>query len=254
MTTGVLDSIQKDQQRLAAARQSVARLNGDKERIRGEMDRLETELAQARVEAQAYALVPGYEAEEGTSPEIEHLESQLEGLGSEGDRIAGEMRDLEGRLRRKVADAIPGQVSVVEQAIEALLSAYELVADGGEPVPLAYARVRERAEVFEREKAVLDQLLTMPVSHESAALHVRQEQEVWSYLRGTVRNVSMEARLGYLISDLMHWTRKGGSAFQAWFRDEFDIPPLAGSVLYDAPIPAADDLMAKLGAGYLPLI
>lgn len=249
-----LESIERDQQALAEARQRVAQCHGDEEQTKRQIERMEKELRLAKIEAQSAALLPGYEVPNDSPPEAERLEAELEGIRLERTRYEEELHELEGRLRRKVHDAIPGQIAEVEECLEALVLAYEQLVSGGEPLPVAYRRVLAEAQVFEEEKAVLDRLLTTPVAHEDPALWERQKSEAWAYLRGCVRDVSMEARLGFVLADLMRWVRKGSSPFQHWLRDEFDLPALEGSVLGSAPIPAAEDLMHKLSDGYLPLI
>lgn len=243
-------------ERLGDARRAVTEAEEARQEAAARRDEIEAEVRELREEARVVEkeagrdrLVPGANpsaavAEAGA--QVRKLEQRAEELDARLDTRREDLLEARQARGREAEKLVRRLGKHVRQGLEEMVNSWSLVVTAERPFPEIY-----RTEVLpaERRWRLLHRGLRRAIGMTDSG--VVERKELKSYLEEV--EMREEARLGYLLTRLAHWSRLRKSPVRSLWEDLEGVPLREGSVITQSPLPALPDTVATLGRGAVPV-
>lgn len=241
-----LDEAQERKNELHQAEQEALQR---REEAKAEADRYERQAAQKEEEAEAGKLRPDWNSSQATAVKASatRLKDKAREAREEHQQVKTELEEAEAEQERLAEQLAPKLTARTGEALEELVEAYAALIEAESPLPEVYRdRLLPAQERWGHRRRELDRVLGL------ANASQRQRREVRDYLKEKIHDAPAAARFGFLIADVLSWSRRGSSpVLEVW--QEVGVAEREGSILHHPPIQAPDDTLHRLRAGRLPL-
>lgn len=254
-TRSDLEQVQREAQAAKEEWNEIHQERADREK---ELEEIRAEAESAEKEARARELVPagsrGDPVKKKALNRAERLEQRIEQLKAEEEEAKQQLDEAQARVTAVARELAPEVAQDVVDKREELVSAFRRL---GEAALRTYLdeilpRLAESQDAEEALRQVLPSVKQGTEPGEDRRMAKRQVRQLEAWVDQSTNDVSAEARLGFLLYELIEWSSRASSPVEEIWED---LPEhrASGSALNRAPIEAANEVVHKMRDGDLPI-